>query len=86
LSKDQFVEALDLAPQAERVDHPSHYHADTIEAITVIEAWQLNFNRGNTLKYISRAGLKNPATEIEDLLKAQWYLNREIERLRRNAP
>ena len=48
------------------VDHPNHYHPNTIEAIDVIEAWKLNFNRGNTLKYLSRAGLKDPHKELED--------------------
>lgn len=66
------------------VEHPSHYRSDSgFEAIDVIEAWNLGFNLGNTLKYISRAGLKDKNREIEDLEKAQWYLNREIERIRR---
>lgn len=42
---------------------------------------QMNFNRGNVVKYVARAGLKNPATEVEDLKKARFYLDREIERL-----
>lgn len=62
-----------------KVDHPSHYRKDTgFEAIDVIEAWQLNFNLGNTVKYISRNGLKDPDKYIEDLEKARWYLDREI--------
>ena len=65
------------------IEHPSHYRSDSgFEAIDVIEAWNLGFNLGNTLKYISRAGLKDKNHEIEDLEKAQWYLNREIERIR----
>ena len=65
------------------VDHPKHYRSDTgFEAIDVIEAWGLNFNLGNTLKYISRNGIKDPAKRIEDLEKAQWYLDREINSLR----
>ena len=65
------------------VEHPSHYRSDSgFEAIDVIEAWNLGFNLGNALKYISRAGLKDKNREIEDLEKAQWYLNREIERIR----
>lgn len=63
-----------------KVDHPSHYRKDTgFEAIDVIEAWQLNFNLGNTVKYISRNGLKDPDKYIEDLEKARWYIDREIE-------
>lgn len=70
----------------EEVSHPSHYLASSgIEAIDAIEAWNLGkgFNRGNAIKYICRAGLKNPNTEIEDLEKAAWYINREIERLKK---
>ena len=62
-----------------KVDHPSHYRKDTgFEAIDVIEAWKLNFNLGNTVKYISRNGIKDPDKYIEDLEKARWYLDREI--------
>jgi hypothetical protein len=85
MSKADFIEALqtrEASSEPERVNHPAHYHADTIEAINVIEAWRLNFNRGNCVKYLSRAGLKDPARELEDLEKALWYLKREIERLR----
>lgn len=62
------------------VNHPSHYNAyKGIEVIDLAE--QMNFNRGNAVKYIARAGLKNEETEIEDLKKAAWYIQREIERL-----
>lgn len=66
------------------VDHPAHYGGvdDPYEAIKVIEAWNLGFHLGNTVKYISRAGLKDPDKEIEDLEKAAWYLNRKIEKLK----
>lgn len=66
------------------VDHPSHYGgADNLyEAIKVIEAWGLGFCLGNAVKYISRAGKKDPAKEIEDLEKARWYLDREIATLK----
>jgi len=64
----------------ETVNHPAHYGGDTTyEAIKVIEAWELNFNTGNAVKYLSRAGKKGNA--VEDLRKAAWYVNREIERL-----
>ena len=63
---------------SEAVDHPAHYGGDTVyEAIKVIEAWGLGFCLGNTVKYISRAGKKGAA--IEDLKKARWYLDREIQ-------
>jgi len=62
-----------------KVDHPSHYRKDTgFETIDVIEAWGLNFNLGNVVKYVSRNGKKDPDEYILDLEKARWYLDREI--------
>lgn len=63
------------------VNHPDHYGGadDPFEAIKVIEAWQLGFCLGNTVKYISRCHHKGKP--IEDLKKARWYLDREIARL-----
>ena len=68
----------------ENVNHPAHYGGadNPYEAIKVIEAWGLGFCLGNAVKYISRAGKKDPAKETEDLEKAVWYLQREIERLK----
>lgn len=68
---------------ADSVNHPAHYGGEDnpYEAIKVIEAWGLGFCLGNTVKYIARAGRKGSA--LEDLQKAAWYLNREIERLKR---
>ena len=53
----------------EKINHPSHYNTGKYEAIEVIEDWGLGrgFNLGNAIKYVSRAGHKNPETEIEDL-------------------
>ena len=69
---------------AEKINHPSYYGGENnpYEAIKVIEAWGLDFSLGNAVKYISRAGYKNPETEIEDLEKAVWYLNHYIETLK----
>ena len=64
------------------VTHPSHYTFGNYEVIDVINDWKLNFNRGNAIKYIARAGKKNPDKEIEDLEKAVFYLQDEIKRLR----
>lgn len=66
----------------DNVNHPSHYTDGKIEVIDFIEDKRLNFHRGNAVKYISRAGKKDPAKEIEDLEKAVWYLQREIEKLK----
>jgi hypothetical protein len=65
------------------VEHPAHYNTGSIEVIDAIEDWGFGegFNRGNAIKYIARAGKKNPETEIEDLRKALWYINEEIKRL-----
>lgn len=61
---------------ADAVNHPPHYQSGGIEAIDVIEAFDLGFCLGNTVKYVLRAGRKGDATE--DLKKARWYLDREI--------
>jgi hypothetical protein len=65
----------------DNVNHPSHYTDGKIEVIDFIEDKNLSFHRGNAVKYIARAGKKDPAKEIEDLRKAIWYLTREIQRL-----
>lgn len=69
---------------SDNVDHPSHYGGEdnTYETIKVIEAWNLGFCLGNAVKYISRAGKKDKSKEIEDLEKAVWYLQREIDKLK----
>lgn len=60
------------------VNHPTHYtsHPAGVECITITEAY--NFNIGNAIKYLWRAGLKGDA--LQDLQKAQWYVQREIAR------
>ena len=61
------------------VNHPSHYinHPSGVECITITE--HFNFCIGNAIKYLWRSGLKQ--NEIEDLKKAIWYIEREINRL-----
>jgi hypothetical protein len=66
--------------QDEQVEHPAHYTAGGVETIDAIEAWGLGFCLGNAVKYISRAGKKDPSKTLEDLRKARWYLDREISR------
>lgn len=74
---------LNLAKDKESVDHPDHYLKSTgHEVIDVIRAWKLNFELGNAVKYIARAGRKNPEKYIEDLKKAIWYINEEIEQIK----
>jgi len=64
----------------EAVDHPAHYGGESnpYEVIKVIEAWNLGFCLGNTVKYIARA--EHKGATVEDLEKARWYLDREIQR------
>ena len=64
------------------ITHPSWYCRGGIETIDFIEAKQLGFIRGNAVKYISRAGYKDPAQEIADLRKALFYIDWEIKRLK----
>jgi len=67
--------------KTETVNHPSHYNQGKIEVIDAIEDWHLGFNLGNAVKYIARAGKKDPNKLAEDLLKAKWYIEREIKRI-----
>ncbi|KQX44017.1 hypothetical protein ASD97_25930 [Streptomyces sp. Root63] len=68
-------------PDEDEVNHPSHYtsHPSGVECIQVTE--HMNFNLGNSVKYLWRAGLKGEDTSIQDLQKAVWYIEREIQRL-----
>lgn len=75
-----------MAKKYESVNHPPHYGGadNPYEAIKVIEAWKANFNIGTVLRYLCRNGKKPTAEAIEDLKKAAWYLNREIQNLEKN--
>lgn len=64
----------------DNVNHPAHYTDGKIEVIDFIEDKKLGYHLGNAVKYISRAGKKDPDKYIEDLQKAVWYLQREIKR------
>lgn len=70
----------------EAVNNPVHYGGadNPYEAIKVINAWDLNFNLGNTVKYIARCGKKDD--ELQELQKAAWYLNNEIEKIKSRIP
>ena len=60
------------------VEHPAHYTSGKIEVIDYIEDQKLPYHLGNAIKYISRAGKKDPEKTVEDLQKAVWYINRYI--------
>lgn len=66
----------------DNVNHPSHYTDGSIEVIDYIEDKHLSYHLGNAIKYISRAGKKDVDKYVEDLEKAVWYINREIERFK----
>tara|TARA_B100001059_G_C17806843_1_gene569719 strand:- start:1735 stop:1950 length:216 start_codon:yes stop_codon:yes gene_type:complete len=67
----------------EMINHPEHYLKESgFEVIDVIEAWNLDFSLGNAVKYIARAGLKDPEKKKQDLNKAIWYIERTISNLR----
>jgi len=74
-----------IGEDKEWVKHPEHYggKSNPYEAIKVIEAWDLGFNLGNTVKYLSRAGKKDNI--LEELEKAAWYLKREIKKHKKNV-
>ena len=65
------------------VEHPAHYNIGKIEVIDAINEWRLNFDLGNVVKYVARAGHKDPEKTVEDLKKARFYLDDEISRLMR---
>ena len=62
---------------ADLVNHPPHYKTGGIETIDFIEAKQLPYHLGNVVKYVTRA--QHKGNTLEDLKKAQWYLNRYIQ-------
>jgi hypothetical protein len=64
------------ASNVDLVNHPPHYTQGGIETIDFIEAKNLNYNLGNAVKYITRADHKG--NRLQDLLKAKWYIEREI--------
>lgn len=64
----------------DNVNHPAHYTDGNIEVIDFIEDKKLGYHLGNAVKYIARAGKKDPDKYVEDLRKAVWYLQREIGR------
>jgi hypothetical protein len=70
-------------PTPDPVNHPPHYKAGGIETINYIEANDLNYRLGNVIKYVSRAGKKEGVDPVQDLEKAAWYLQREIDARKR---
>lgn len=73
--QDAFVE---VHKPDDKINSPKHYTAGKFEVIDVIEDWELNFRLANTVKYIARH--QHKGKPLEDLKKAQWYLQREIDK------
>lgn len=73
-----------VEPAIDPVNRPAHYIDGKIEVIDYIEDKKFGFCLGNAIKYISRAGKKDPTKEIEDLNKAKWYIERRIKELEEN--
>lgn len=71
----------------EMVNNPKHYESQGLTAIEVIEKFNLNFSLGNSIKYILRSGRKGNELhdEVQDLQKAIWYLNRQINFIKENV-
>ena len=67
------------------VEHPAYYNTGNIEVIDFIEDQRLGFHLGNAVKYICRAGRKDPDKEVQDLTKAIWYINRYINVLQKEG-
>lgn len=67
----------------DKINNPLHYNHGTIEAIDVIEDWGLDFSLGSAVKYICRAGHKDGESDVQDLSKALWYVQREIARIKK---
>lgn len=63
----------------DNINHPSHYCDGSIEVIDYIEDKNFGYHLGNAIKYISRAGKKDPSKTVEDLRKAEWYIERYIQ-------
>ena len=74
--------AIVITEISDNVSHPSHYADGWSNGAEVIDLTeQLSFCAGNVVKYICRAGRKDPEKHVEDLKKARWYLDREISRI-----
>lgn len=71
------TEELSILEDKKEDSKPAHYKTDSFDVIDFCTAYKLNFNRGNVVKYVARAGKKD--SEIDDLLKAKDYICREIE-------
>lgn len=84
--KDEYTlkdNTIEIIENSDSVSHPQHYAEGWSNGAEVIDLTEhLSFCAGNVVKYVCRAGRKDPDKYVEDLEKAQWYLDREINRVR----
>lgn len=74
--------SIEISENSDSVSHPLHYASGWSNGAEVIDLTEhLSFCAGNVVKYVCRAGRKNPDKYVEDLEKARWYLDREIARV-----
>lgn len=74
---------IEIVENSDSVSHPSHYAEGWSNGAEVIDLTEhLSFCAGNIVKYVCRAGRKDPGKHVEDLEKARWYIDREIERVK----
>ena len=74
---------IEIVENSDNVSHPSHYANGWSNDAEVIDLTEhLSFCAGNVVKYVCRAGRKDPDKHVEDLKKARWYLDREIDRVK----
>lgn len=68
-----------MMPTKDSINHPPHYTFGKLEVIDVIEDWGLSFHLAQVVKYVARS--KHKGSELEDLKKAKWFLDRLISKL-----
>lgn len=85
LTEREMNEGFTPMTEPDMVNHPDHYTSGGIETKDFIRAKNLTYNLGNAVKYITRSGKKAGACPVEDLKKAVFYLNDEIEAMENNA-
>lgn len=87
MTDNEFLDLIehDKPANTDAINHPAYYTDGKIEVSDFIADKNLNFFRGNVVKYVARAGKKDSSKEVEDLKKAQWYIGREIERVEGKA-
>lgn len=78
-------DSIKIVENSDSVSRPSYYANGWSNGSEVIDLTEhLSFCAGNVVKYVCRAGRKDPDKHVEDLEKARWYLDREIERVTEN--